>query len=97
MAKMINTAFLPASLITHEGVNGGVLFPTGHLGTAGPGPFAEIVGRLRQAQIATGADQRAAWENDEVVKSQKFAFDVIPAKAGSYSFRMVMDSGSSPE
>jgi hypothetical protein len=30
---------------------------------------------------------------DEVVKSQKFAFHVIPAKAGIYSFRMVMDSG----
>jgi hypothetical protein len=44
-----------------------------------------------------------AWHNysmtnfDEVVKSQKFAFYVIPAKAGIYSFRMVMDSGSSPE
>jgi hypothetical protein len=34
---------------------------------------------------------------DEVVKSQKFAFYVIPAKAGIDSFRMVMDSGSSPE
>jgi hypothetical protein len=34
---------------------------------------------------------------DEVVKSQKFAFYVIPAKAGIYSFRMVLDSGSSPE
>jgi hypothetical protein len=36
-------------------------------------------------------------KNDEIVKSQKFAFYVIPAKAGIYSFRMVMDSGSSPE
>jgi hypothetical protein len=35
--------------------------------------------------------------NDEAVKSQKFAFYVIPAKAGIYSFRMDMDSGSSPE
>jgi hypothetical protein len=34
---------------------------------------------------------------NEVVKNQKFAFYVIPAKAGIYSFRMVMDSGSSPE
>jgi hypothetical protein len=34
---------------------------------------------------------------DGVVKGQKVAFYVIPAKAGIYSFRLVMDSGSSPE
>jgi hypothetical protein len=34
---------------------------------------------------------------DEVVKSQKSAFYVIPVKAGIDPFRMVMDSGSSPE